>query len=98
VITLAEDILIAVAAAQVTKADGLTGPIIALRSGKNGKYVRLDDEYLSADSTSTNDSQKFYLINVDGGVALRNVRWGLYVCNPRLYVICGSDEIKCVPG
>ena len=70
-----------------------------MRSCRNGKYVRLDDEYLFADGTSTNDSEKLsYLINVDGGVALKSVLTGSYLCNPRLYVICGSDEVKCVPG
>jgi hypothetical protein len=75
------------------KADGLTGPIVALRSSKNGKYVRLDDEDLSADSTSVTDSEKFCLINVDGGVALKSVLSGGYVCNPKY--LCGSDDIKC---
>ena len=80
--------------------DKWTGTVVALRSSKSGKYVHPDDDsdYLSTASTSITDSDRFYLINVDGGVALKNVRWGLYVCNPKLYVFSTSDEVKCVPG
>jgi hypothetical protein len=64
-----------------------------LRSSKNGKYVRVDEEDPSADSTSITDSEKFCLINVDGGVALKSVASGSYVCNPKY--IWGSDVIRC---
>jgi len=75
------------------KGDGLTGSVIALRSSKGGKYVCVDGECLFATSTNITDSEKFYLITIDDGVALRSVLTGCYVSNPKY--ILGSDAIRC---
>lgn len=73
--------------------DSLAGPIVVLRSGKNDKYVRVDEEHLFATSTSATNSEEFYLIRVDGGVALKSVATGCYVCNPKY--VWGSYVIRC---
>jgi hypothetical protein len=60
-------------AGESLKADGLTGPIIALRSTKNNKYVSVvrreypvfEGEFIvSATSDSVGDHEKFHLIDL----------------------------------
>jgi hypothetical protein len=72
-------------AGESLKGDSLTGPIVALHSIKNGKYINVDmrkitlDRELYVDSTSITDSGKPYLITVEDCVALKNVQTGEYV-------------------
>jgi hypothetical protein len=86
------------------KGDGLTGPIIALRSKKTDQYVGVKYQedgmatviYLSATSTAITDSEKFQLIDRGGNnVAFKSVLNGCYVYNTRLGpgVWVDDDEI-----